>query len=241
MILEVKKYKNKEIADWFGITKESFSRSRDKKLQELSLYCDWVDLGRQGIKITAVRVPEYLGKAKKIVEDTFVEAWGESPNTLKAASKYIWNKHKNFLDVGEKTVYSYTCEVKREWYGIPKKRYGSKGYCQWVYVVVDKANGKYRFLTEEEDNIRRDMLKIFYKDADERILEVAALKESYNLGEITREEYIALSDKILGFVPNGDWEAFNAAFMARIGEQCEFALQLVDTINFADVGVNSPR
>ena len=117
MILEVKKYKNKEIADWFGITKESFSRSRDKKLQELSLYCDWVDLGRQGIKITAVRVPEYLGKAKKIVEDTMgtirsdVEVLKDNQKTMTSKIDNILNKTQKLnKELEHQKQVSQTCD-----------------------------------------------------------------------------------------------------------------------------------
>lgn len=39
--LELKIYSNKELAEWFGITANSFSNQKEKKLKELRAFADF--------------------------------------------------------------------------------------------------------------------------------------------------------------------------------------------------------
>ena len=222
-------YRIKELAEWKGITPGAFSNKRERHLKELEAYCNFEDLGRKGIRILDVKWPIFLGKAKTIVENDFMEAWQDNPNSLKNAAHYIYIKNEPVLTVKEQTVYQYTCNVKREWFGIPKKCRGVKGHCNWVYAVVDKENGKFRYLTEEEQEIKNKMIKEFFCDTitPRQLEEVKGLQESLKLGEITSEEYIQLSEETM-HTTAADWEEFDAKFMTAIGENCNFALELIE-------------
>lgn len=64
MELEVKKYKVKELAEWFNISSKYFSTTKTKRLEELSHYADfevkYTPTGRISyIEITDVKVPIY--------------------------------------------------------------------------------------------------------------------------------------------------------------------------------------
>ena len=222
-------YRIKELAEWKGISPTTFSNSKKKHLKELEAYCNFEDLGRKGIRILNVKWPIFLGKAKTIVENDFMEAWQDNPNSLKNAAHYIYTKNEPILTVKEQTVYQYTCNVKREWFGIPKKGRGVKGHCNWVYAVVDKENGKFRYLTEEEQEIKNKMIKEFFCDTitPKQLEEVKGLQESLKLGEITSEEYIQLSEETM-HTTAADWAEFDAKFMTAIGENCNFALELIE-------------
>ena len=226
---EGKIYRIKELAEWKGISPTTFSNSKKKHLKELEAYCNFEDLGRKGIRILDVKWPIFLGKAKTIVENDFMEAWQDNPNSLKNAAHYIYKKNEPILTVKEQTVYQYTCNVKREWFGIPKKCRGVKGHCNWVYAVVDKENGKFRYLTEEEQEIKNKMIKEFFCDTitPRQLEEVKGLQESFKLGEITSEEYIQLSEETM-HTTEADWAEFDAKFMTAIGENCNFALELIE-------------
>ena len=77
---EGKIYRIKELAEWKGITPGAFSNKRERHLKELEAYCNFEDLGRKGIRILDVKWPIFLGKAKTIVENDFMEAWQDNPN-----------------------------------------------------------------------------------------------------------------------------------------------------------------
>lgn len=65
----------KELADWFGITKESFSVTKDAKLEELKIYCEY-DLNTtpkgsfKSVTITKVYNSEYV---KSPLKQKFIE------------------------------------------------------------------------------------------------------------------------------------------------------------------------
>lgn len=64
MNLEVKKYKVKEMAEWFGISSKYFSTTKEKRLEELNQYADfevkYTPTGRIScINVTNVKVPIY--------------------------------------------------------------------------------------------------------------------------------------------------------------------------------------
>lgn len=222
-------YTMKELAEWFGIKPASFSNRKQNRLKELSSYCDFEDRGRKGIYIKKVYIAEYGGKARKIIERDFKEAWKDNPNTIKNASDYICKKNKKILTVNNNTMYQYTCAVKRDWYGIAGSTGGRKGRCKWVYCVIDKENKTCRYLTKEEEKIKKEMLKIFFKDKEERAEEVKKLQKSRQLGEINDKEYIEKSEEILGIAEGGEWDKFNQQFMETIGCYCDFALELEET------------
>lgn len=229
MILEEKKYKIKELAEWFQTSPENFSKYREKKLEELRKYCDFIDKGRQGIVVTRVHTPEYMGKTRKLVESMFKEAWGDNPGSLKRAAKYIWDRYAPVLNIKEESLYAMVCKIKREWYGVPHRNIpgGLKGYCNWVYAVV-KDDGSFRYLTEEEETKRHQMFSVFFKDGYKRVEAIAALNKSRELGEITDGEFTDAVLEINGMCEKGDWDSFNRAFMLAIGEDCDFALELID-------------
>lgn len=234
-----KVYTPKELAVWFGVKPHTFSNTRTKKLELLKQYCKFEDLGNKGVKIIEVYISEYIGNTRKIVEKDFKEAWskgkivngfyqGNNLNTIKETADYIYNKNEKVLTVKQTTVYQTTCAVKRDWYGIPKIREGLKGRCRWVYCVVDFENNIYRYLTEEEQEIKKEMLKLFFKNEGERVEELKKLQQSKKLGEISDTEYIRKSEDILGIAEGGNWDKFNKRFMERIGECCDFVLELED-------------
>ncbi len=57
--------KREDLSDWFGITKESFSQTKETKLEELKIFCDYeLNLTKKGnfksVKIVKVFCPEYI-------------------------------------------------------------------------------------------------------------------------------------------------------------------------------------
>ena len=181
-----KLYTSAEMADWFGVKPKTYSRTKSKYLEKLKQYAQFEDLGRKGIKIINVYFDEYVKTStKKVVQQEFENSWGKHPNTLKAVADDIYQNNKEKLLVKENTVYQATGQVKRDWYGVAKKRGGSKGSCRWIHCVFDLELGHYRYFTPEEQKIRNKLLNIFFKDSAQRICEVKELQNSYKIGEIS--------------------------------------------------------
>ena len=65
--LHLGKYTNKELAEWFGIKTETFTRYKKKKLEELKNFADFDEI-YGGIYITNIKEPTYNKNSQKIRE-----------------------------------------------------------------------------------------------------------------------------------------------------------------------------
>lgn len=68
---------NQELANWFGITENGFSKRKSKILPRLSDYCDYETV-RGGAMISNIKLPTYVKNRNfKIVYDNYRECWSE--------------------------------------------------------------------------------------------------------------------------------------------------------------------
>ena len=231
MILEEKTYKMKELAEWFGVTPGAFSNRKVERLKELSEYCEFEDLGRKGIKVTRVIIPERKHSARKVVDEHFMEAWGENPSDCRGAACYLENHYSEELQkANSNTVYSYVCFFKRKRFGVYRKYPGVDGYCNMTSAVrLDNLEHRFRYYTEEEQAIRNEMLKVFFMDEGQRIEEAAKLKHLHDIKELTDKEYIEAFEELNCMAPNGDWDKFNTQFEKRINQNTDWATELIET------------
>ena len=69
MELQPKKYKQKELAEWFGINYNSFRMSRDKKLEELKDYADFeIEYNATSKRINSINV-------KKVYHNVYYKSY----------------------------------------------------------------------------------------------------------------------------------------------------------------------
>ena len=115
--LELKVYGNKELAEWFGITVNSFSNQKKKKLQELRAFADFEQVGnkQKKVKITYIYEPVYSKQGCVTfnkIKDQVDEVWDESGlDTCKRVSEKIMEKNNYTLAVKDSTVYNYTLKI----------------------------------------------------------------------------------------------------------------------------------
>ena len=189
--LELKIYTNKELAEWFGITQSSFSKYKEKKLEELKAFADFKQVGnkQKKIQITYIYEPVYnkQGSANfKKIKDQVDEVWDVSGlDTCKRVSEKIMEKNNYALAIKDSTVYNYTLKSRNILYGKPFDGIGGTlGSCRYSWVKEDE-NGDLRELTQEEQDIKDKLIKKYYGDATEKQILVQGMIEA---GEITKEE-----------------------------------------------------
>ena len=68
---------NQELANWFDITENGFSKRKSKILPRLADYCDYETV-RGGAMISNIKLSTYVkNKNFKIVYDNYRECWSE--------------------------------------------------------------------------------------------------------------------------------------------------------------------
>lgn len=189
--LELKVYTNKELAEWFGITPNALSKSKQKKLQELKAFADFEEVGNKQKKIKIVRIyqPVYYKQGSqnfKKIQSQVDEVWDDSGlDTCKRVSQKIIEKGKYALAIAESTVYNYTLKSRDALYGRPfDQKGGILGKCRYLWCK-ETEDGDLRELTFEEEEIKQKLIKKYFGDATQKQILVQGMVQA---GEISKEE-----------------------------------------------------
>ena len=195
------KIKTKELADWFGISYGTFRVEKQQKLDELKLYCNFEEVygGVNVIEIYDINNIEYIKDNKKnyeIIKSSFDEEWNvDGIDTCSNVAFKIYDKHKNELTIADTTAYNYTLKVRKELFGIPFLDAGVLGSCIYLWCKKEIApDGTliYTQFTDEEDQIRKDLMKKHFSTDVEKEIFIAEMVQA---GEITKEQaYDALCE-----------------------------------------------
>lgn len=185
------KISNKELAEWFGVTANSFSKNKAKKLKELSNFAQYHIDEKNHIIIDVVYNDIYIkngSNAYQKVRDKVDEIWSE--NGLDSCSRVgneiyeiLTEEDENFA-LQSSTVYNYTIKGRNELYGKPFMSGGKLGSCVYLWCKR-KKDGKYSMLTEKEQMIKQQLQTKYFGDATEKQVLVKAMVEA---GELSKEE-----------------------------------------------------
>lgn len=115
-------FSNKEIADWFGISPITFSKTKEDRLKVLKEFADYEITATGKIKIKQVRIPVYVKQNSKALKYYFTEipkVWAyNEPETCSRVAAKVFNPKNN---IKESTGYKYTKLARNELWGKPDK------------------------------------------------------------------------------------------------------------------------
>lgn len=218
MLLEVKKYSSKEIAEWMGISPHHFYKYRASKLEELCIYCKYEEVGKK-INVLEVYDAEYNKKKYanlKRTLDAMRDLWGSGDNKwgldrdTEVAKKINMQKEERDITVKETTLRVYVGKNRRE-------------HTNWEWklakYVVDPLTGikTYYDFTDEEKKKKSTIWKDLFIGKDvEWVNEQRTLnKEAYEKGEVTKEEYadrsLFIEERLMSI-----WEEYKR----RVADMC---------------------
>lgn len=186
--------KNKELAQWFGVSEKHYSNYRQEKLKDLEFYADF-DIVRGGVDIKKLKQKdtEYVkngSTAYKLVYNSVNKEWDKSGlDTCSNVSDKIYKKYKDELGIAESTTYKYTCVSRTELYGVPFSETGGKiGDCFYLWCkkeVTEDGKPVYTMFTPEEQEIKKKLMKKYFSTDVEKEILVAEMVE---MGEISKEQ-----------------------------------------------------
>ena len=199
--LHLGKYTNKELAEWFGIKTETFTRYKKKKLEELKNFADFDEI-YGGIYITNIKEPTYNKNSQKIRE-LYQKGFEElrSPiDTVSNINNKIFEKYGKELTTlsSPQSGYHYAIEVRNANYGIPFKDVGKLGRCYYLWCKVEKRSDNELYfvqLSPEEEQKKKILLKQFFGTDEEKDILIAQMVDS---GEITEAEAYRLTREYRG-------------------------------------------
>lgn len=229
MELKLGKMSNKELAQWFGVTEKYFTNKKEKKLVELEKYYAKFQKIRGGVEITEILVSEYDPKLKTTyteILNSVDETWSDNNlDTCINAGRKIKNKLN--LDLKDKTIGDYVRKARTDLYGKPSvepikmEQKGSLGRCKYVWCKKEDLGRtdkicQYRFLSEEEENIKKKLLNKYY-GSDKANREARSMADSLlKKGSIKKTEYYDTLNQLTGTKENA-FELFISELRDAIG------------------------
>ena len=159
-----------EISDWFGINRSTFSRSKERYLQELE---DFAIFHLEGKKVVIDEVlQEYYEKKNKTYKEIrklVPKFWNKKGlDTCSNVSQKIYETKMFNLSIS--SIRKYVLKAKNELYGkIEKGRkfgLGIIGKCEYVFCKKDLYADKYSLFTKEEENKIKEIRNKYFGDAN---------------------------------------------------------------------------
>lgn len=227
MQLKTGKMTTQELANWFGVSKKTFTNSAQKYLEKLS---DYAEFNRVygGVNITLVHFDTYV-KGYNQMDDTYfnqeISRCVKEQNGLASISG-IANKAKR--DVPEYKDYA-EVSIRYKMSKAATRNYGPCGDLmggingtrerEWAIKLDDYNN--YRALTEEEYALFVEITKDFQSKYPEKSIEKEKLEIRLKEKEIDVDEYFKLVDVCeLDIFPQIMWE-----FTAQTGYKIVLATE----------------
>ena len=213
---------NKELAEWSNVTEAYLSKHKKSWCEKkLSKYADYNNI-RGGVEILKIKEPIYNCEgAKAQVKKNLRECWGR-PNyrvdTCRNAANKIKKRIRPANLIADSTLYTYTCDAKRELWGVAKRYAGSEGTSYWVMCKI--VNGEAAPFTEDELELCKELKAKYLKTDADRIIDLKAAKAAYDRGEIQKEDFGSIIDDIMNYELG--WMAFEEAFTEAIGAPIDF-------------------
>lgn len=234
MKLKLGKMTNKELAEWFGIKPESMTKTKKKKLEELKRYAFFEEV-YGGVNITAIIKETYNKKdnqIRQIYQQGFEEV-RDPIDTVSNINEKIFEKYSNQLPTlsSPKSGYHYAIEVRNTNYGIPFQQMGNLGCCYYLWCKIELSEGgepHYVEFTEEENQIKKELLKAHFKADEERDILIAQMEA---LGEITEAQAWRLTKAYRNITEEG-YQSFMKALEAAIGTKVVRATKFEKQICF---------
>lgn len=208
---------NAELAEWFGIKERSFNNVRAKKLEDLKEYADFEVL-KGKINVLNIKIPVFIKKKSRnyqIISKGFEKYLNpDGLDTLKRISDTIVDEESE-LDIAANTAYCYTADYAKEAYGVTNSNMcGTKGCRNYEFGKwVDGCEYPVAF-TEEENEIKKGLLKKYFGDTEEKQVFV---KNLIKTGELKEEEAWRYYERISNLDHN--YKAFLDNLEAAIGHK----------------------
>ena len=226
MELTIGKKSCSEMAEWFGIRPDSFSKHKQIKLDELKFFAKF-HLEKKKIVIEEVYIPIYSKASVRVynrIKTLYLEVWNDGEYGLDLANRVasiVQKKLKQEFESytnQESTTYKLVLQAIKEDFGTKgSSKGGEKGRCWYRLAKQDVGTGKLIPFTEEEEKIKKKLMQKYFGGQEEEKLH---LMKQHEDGEISDAEF-AVEIKEMSNYSNVNY----FAFLADLGEALECVIK----------------
>lgn len=198
MQLELRLYKNAELAEWFDIKESTFRSRKRQKLEELKAYARFQEV-KGKVQILEVFEPIYVKKTSsnyRLIAELTAQTWDISGFDTCAHICQQLQSDERVKHLSDSTRYEYIRRAHNETHGSPaKKNGGTKGMCYYKWGKRHSKNRKHPvYFSDEEQQYFYELIKEVFKTDPKEEAERQALRQAYKNKEISQEEYYEQRD-----------------------------------------------
>ena len=197
MKLKLGKMTSKEIAEWLGISYNSYKNHVDKHLQKLNTFASYTKV-YGGVIIDEIYISEYDKTLDERIDKIFIEEVMTAKDNLTTIAG-LARKYADAEQMSEKQLSRVFAKSRNKLFGaIVKdnlKASGLIGSREVVWAIKVNNYNSYRFLTPEEDNIFDLLISKVYGNLNPKTIKGAALLEKvFENSDMTKEQYLAIKN-----------------------------------------------
>lgn len=195
--LKLGKMKGLEIAEWLGVSYNTYHHSIDKQLSKLNGYCEYKKVWG-GAEITKIYIPIYKGELKSSIIDDVVEEIKIHPISTSSgiARKFKNQCRKAYDNYDDDSLRRAVARATRITFGRVQKEgsfqveeAGAYGYRFGEWAVRESLYNDHRAMTVEELQLFKDIISEIYHKNPDKVLKEEGLIEDLCNGDLTIEEF----------------------------------------------------
>ena len=196
------KWSSRSLAEWFGVSYNTYKNDISKYLEQLEFYCDFEKI-YGGVTITEIYVSTYdksLNMADKALYTEEIQRWVEEQEGLSTFSGMTrkFKKEGKLLPRDNKTYAKRFSKVATTLFGEMNgiSSIGDWGTREYIWAVKISDYNEYRFMTPEEEKRFDDIITTCYGSNADQIKNQQLLEEALQCGEIETTQYFALKERL---------------------------------------------
>lgn len=200
MELKLGKMTSREMAEWFGISYNNYSRTISKRLDELDLFCDFEKV-YGGVIIKEIFDPIYNKEVNKKDQELFLKELDrclkeqDDLSTVAGMARLYTYDEPHYKN--ERTAQRRLSKTSNRLFGkAATHEAGSLGYKEYVWAIKMSDYNEYRYMTDEEDKIFDEILTAFYTIPPEKARQLGILEDNLRNKEIDVDEYFKQKDML---------------------------------------------
>ena len=198
--LKLGKMTSREVAQWMGVSYNTYKNHISKYLELLSPFCEF-DVVYGGIIIKEIYIPQYeknLNIKDKEVYLTEIQSCVERQEGLSTIAGMSRKLVRAGIYNNVNTAYRRLTRAGVDLFGITKEliSHGEKGTREYIWAIkLDDYNG-YRLMTPEEDKRFDEIIIACYSANPDKVRKAELLEDSLRKKEISPDEYFESKDRL---------------------------------------------
>lgn len=197
--LKLGKMTSREIAQWMGITYETYRKKTKQRLEQIQNFCEFEQV-YGGIIVKEIYIPVYDKGLNKKDDEKYlkeIKSCQDGLSTLSGMARKFKQFDEDFKDLSERQIRRRMAASASRLFGKTRGETGIVGIREYIWAIKLDDYNHYRLLAPEEDERFNEIISCLYGDKPKLVRKAALLEEEYKTNDdMSKEEYFNLKERL---------------------------------------------